>query len=159
MDQKTLGRWLKIIFAGAGVCGLVVYGGIVPGWGASLVEQYPEFADRYWPWLIFLWGTAIPCYWALVLGWRMARNIGQDRSFCPENARLTAWISRLAAADAAYFFAGNVALLLLEMSHPGVLLLSLLAVFVGAAVSAAAACLSHLVRKAAALQEQSDLTI
>jgi hypothetical protein len=32
-------------------------------------------------------------------------------------------------------------------------------VAIGAAVAVAAACLSHLVGKAAALQEQSDLTI
>jgi hypothetical protein len=45
------------------------------------------------------------------------------------------------------------------MSHPGVTLLSLLIVFAGIAIAVAAAALSHLVHKAAALQEQSDLTI
>ena len=45
------------------------------------------------------------------------------------------------------------------MSHPGVLLLSLLIVFAGIAVTVASAALSHLVYKAASLQEQSDLTI
>ena len=45
------------------------------------------------------------------------------------------------------------------MSHPGVTLLSLLVVFVGIAAAVAAAALSRLVKKAAALQEQSDLTI
>ena len=76
-----------------------------------------------------------------------------------ENAKLLALISRLAAGDAVFFFVGNVALWLLDMSHPGVVLLSLLVVFAGVAVSVAAACLSHLVRKAAVLQEQSDYTI
>ncbi len=159
MEQKVLARWLKIILIGVGVCGLIVYGGIIPGYGASLAEQYPEFSGRYWPWLIFLWLTAVPCYTALALGWRVAGNIGRDRSFSLENAKLLSWISRLAAGDAAFFFAGNVALWLLDMSHPGVVLLSLLAVFAGVAVTVAAACLSHLVRKAAGLQEQSDLTI
>ena len=45
------------------------------------------------------------------------------------------------------------------MSHPGVALASLLGVFAGVAVAIAAAALSHLVRKAAELQEQSDYTI
>lgn len=159
MEQKTLAKWLKIILIGVGFCGLIVYAAVIPGYGASLVSQYPEFSGRYWPWLIFLWLTGVPCYAALVLGWRVAVNIGQDRSFSLENAKLLAGISRLAAGDAVFFFAGNVALLLLNMSHPGVVLLSLLAVFAGVAVSVAAACLSHLVRKAADLQEQSDLTI
>ena len=45
------------------------------------------------------------------------------------------------------------------MSHPGVALFSLIVVFAGVAVAVAAAALSYLVKKAAVLQEQSDLTI
>lgn len=45
------------------------------------------------------------------------------------------------------------------MSHPGVALFSLLVVFAGVAVAVASAVLSHLVQKAAVLQEQSDFTI
>ena len=62
-------------------------------------------------------------------------------------------------ADAGAVLLGNVAYLLLDLSHPGVLLLSLLVVFVGMAVAVIAYALSRLVRKAAGLQEQSDLTI
>ena len=58
-----------------------------------------------------------------------------------------------------FFFVGNVILLFANMSHPGVALFSLLIVFSGVAVAVAAAALSHLVQKAAVLQEQSDLTI
>ena len=86
-------------------------------------------------------------------------RIGRDRSFTEENARSLKWVAWLAAGDACFFFAGNVLLLLLNMSHAGVFLLSLLVVFTGAAIAVAAAALSHLVGKAAALQEQSDLTI
>ena len=63
------------------------------------------------------------------------------------------------AGDAAFFFVGNVVFLFLNMNHPGIVLLSLVPVFAGACIAIAAAALSHLVRKAAALQEQSDLTI
>ena len=55
------------------------------------------------------------------------------------------------------FFVGYSLLFLLNMSHPAVLLLSLLVIAFVMAVSAAA--LAHLVQKAVALQEQSDLTI
>ena len=50
-------------------------------------------------------------------------------------------------------------LLLLNMSHPGMTLMSMLIAFFGVAVSIASAALSHLIVKAADLQEQSDLTI
>ena len=159
MEQKTLSKWLKLILLGMGICGLAVYLLVAPSFGESLRSQYPEFADRYWPWLIFLWVSGIPCYAVLVLGWRIAANIGRDASFSLENARFLRSIAVLAALDAAYVFLGNLAMLFLDMSHPGVVLLSLLVVFAGAAVAVAAAALSHLVRKAALLQEENDLTI
>ncbi len=159
MEQKALSKWLKIIIIGVGICGLVGYFLVIPRFGQSLARQYPEFSGRYLPWLIFIWLTAIPCYIALFFGWKIAANIGTDRSFSVENANLLKWISWLAAGDSIYFFAGNVTLLLLGMSHPGVVLASLLVVFAGVAITVAAAALSHLVRKAAALQEESDLTI
>ena len=159
MDQKVLSKWLKIIILGVGMCGLVVYGLIIPDYGKSLVAQYPEFSDRFVPWLVFLLATGIPCYIVLVLGWRIAGSIGQDRSFTRENAKRLSAISHLAAVDAGFMFAGNVILLLVNMSHPGVFLGMLLIIFAGVGVAVATACLSHLVQKAAALQEQSDLTI
>ncbi len=159
MEQKTLSRWLKVILVGVGLCGLVVYGAVLPLYGQSLVGQNPDMANLYWPWLIFLWATGVPCYAALVIGWRIAVNIGKDRSFSEDNARHLKRIALLAAGDAVFFFIGNIVLLFANMSHPGVVLGSLLVVFAGVAVSVAAAALSHLVLKAALLQEQSDLTI
>jgi len=159
MEQKALSKWLKAVLIGVGLCGLAVYLFVIPGYGRSLVYEYPEFSGRYWPWLAFLWVTGIPCYIALWFGWKIAAGIGRDESFTLSNARYLKWIAWLAAGDAVFFFLGNIFLLLLDMSHPGVVLLSLLVVFALIAIAAAAAALSHLVRKAAALQEQSDLTI
>ena len=159
MEQKVLAKWLKVILIGVDICGLIVYFVILPSYGRSIVTDYPEFAGRFWPWLIFLWTTAIPCYAVLLFGWRMAESIEEDRSFTNKNARYLKWISWLAAGDAAFFFAGNVILLLADMSHPGVTLFSLLLVFSGVSVAVASAVLSHLVKKAAALQEESNLTI
>ncbi len=159
MNQQKLSAWLKGIIIGIGLCGLVVYFAVLPAMGDSLIEGSPEFASWRWPWLIFLWVTALPCYAALAAGWQIAANIGKDRSFSGDNARLLQRIARLAAGDTAFFFLGNVVLMLLSMNHPGVLLASLLICFAGVAVTVAAVCLSHLVHKAADLQEQSDLTI
>ncbi len=159
MGQKSLSNWLKLVIVGTAICGVIVYAIVFPAYGADLVSRYPEFSDRYWPWLVFLWVTGVPCYAALAIGWRIAERIGRDQSFTSENARGLKWVSWLAAGDAAAFFLGNVILLLLNMSHPGVLLLSLMVAFAGVAVAVAAAALSHLVEKAVGLQEQSDLTI
>ncbi len=159
MDQKKLSLSLKNIIALVGVCALAVYALVLPICGDSLRQSYPESAAMYWPWLIFLWITAVPCFAALILAWRIAKNIGEDRSFSVENARLLKIIAYLAAGDTLYFFIGNVVLLFLNMNHPGIILFSLLICFAGVSVTVAAVCLSHLVRKAADLQDESDLTV
>lgn len=159
MTQKTLARWLKIILAVVAVVGLGIYLWIVPELGNSLVERYPEFSPRFWPWLALIWTTAFPCFAALFLGWKIAGSIGVDQSFTGENARRLGLISALAAGDAILFLGGNVVLLLLNMSHPGVLIASGAVALLGLGISVACAALSHLTRKAADLREQADLTI
>ena len=159
MEQKSLAIWLKIILVGVGICGLVVYFVVFPSYGESLVNDYPEFANRFWPWLIFLWISGILCYAVLLFGWKIATNIGRDQSFSNANAKYLKWIAWLAAGDGIFFFVGNIIFLFTNLSHPGVALFSLLVVFAGGAVAVASAVLSHLVQKAAVLQEQSDFTI
>lgn len=160
MKQSTLSKWLKFMIFGIGVCGLVFYLLVIPVMGHFVAAMENGIYDHcYWPWLIFIWVTAIPCYITLLFGWKIAGNIGSDNSFCLENATLLKWISYLAVGDALLFFFGNITLLLLNMNHPSVVMLSLVIVFAGFAIAVAAAVLSHLVMKAAVLQEQSDLTI
>ena len=159
MEQKSFSKWLKLILIGVAVCGLVVYALVIPMYGLSLRSLHPEFSNRFWPWLLFLWVSGIPCFMVLYYSWRIAANIGNDQSFTAQNASLLKSISVLSIWDAGFFFAGNIVLLLLNMSHPGVTIASFAVVFVGVAAAVASAALSHLTKKAAVLQEQSDLTI
>lgn len=160
MKQTSLAKWLKFIIFGIGICGLIVYALVLPAFGQSFADSYHgEFDNCYWPWLIFLWATGIPCFIALIFAWKIAGNIGADKSFSSANAKLLKWISLLAAGDAAFFFMGNIVYLLLDMNHPGIVLFSLIIEFIGIAIAVASAALSHLVQKATTLQEQSDWTI
>ena len=159
MEQRVFSKCLKCIVAGIGVCGLIIYALIIPALGKTIAEHNPEFAYCYWPWLGFIWISGIPCYAVLVFAWKVAANIGMDQSFSNSNAEMFKWISILAAVDSAFFFAGNILMLLLNMSHPGIVLLSFMIVFIGVAVAIAAAALSYLIKKAAILQDQSDWTI
>lgn len=159
MEQKHLSKWLKLILVGIAICGLIVYVAVIPMYGLSLRTSYPEFSNRFWPWLIFIWVTGIPCFMVLYFGWKIATNIGKDLSFSEQNALLLKKISVLSVSDAGFFFAGNIVLLLLNMSHLSVVIASFGIAFVGVAIAVASAVLSHLVKKAAILQEQSDWTI
>lgn len=159
MSQKSLSRWLKGILAGIGVCGAIIYLYFIPDMGKIIAAANPEYAYCYIPWLTMLWISAIPCYMVLYFGWRISSEIGKDNSFSMENARYLKFISMLAIIDSGYFFLANMIFLLLNMSHPGVFLMSLFVEFMGVSVAVAAAGLSHLVKKAADIQNENELTI
>ncbi len=160
MNQKSLSGWLKAIIIGVVLTVLIVYGFVVPEFAAFMAKlrehENPAFAAI---WIAVISVTGLPVLAAMAVAWRIAKNIGADRSFTMENARALKIIFYLALGDAAYFFLGNLILYAVNFSHPGVFMLSLLAVFAAVAVAVAAAALSHLVEKAAGLQEESDLTI
>lgn len=159
MNQKSLSRWLKAIIIGMGIIGLAFYGAVVPVLGNDIIIQYPEYDYWYYPWLVFLWLTAIPCYIVLYLGWKISSNIAKDNSFCKQNASAMKIISVLAASDSIFFFAGNIVYWLIGFNHPSVVLASLVIVFIGISISVASAVLSHLIIKAAKIKEENDLTI
>lgn len=159
MSQKSLSKWLKAIIAGMAACGAIIYLYLVPIWGKDLAEANPELAYCYIPWLVVILISAIPCYWVLYFGWKISTEIGKDNSFSEENASYLKNISILAALDSAYFFTANLILMILGMNHPGLFLISLLVVFVGIAITVAAAALSHLVKKAADIKKENELTI
>ena len=93
MEQVKLAKWIKLVLAGAGLCGLFVYAAILPAFGLSLVAQYPEFGYCYRPWLIFLCLTGVPCYVVLALGWRIETRTSQGSSSAPNTSRSDGMIS------------------------------------------------------------------
>ncbi|MBR3929821.1 MAG: DUF2975 domain-containing protein [Clostridia bacterium] len=159
MEQKTLSKWISLVLYGVAFIGFFIFFVIIPMYGKSLLHFYPEFSNRFWPWLIFLWVFSLPCYAAIIIGLRISKRIGLDQSFSMENAGSLKLISYLAASDTVFFTLGNGAMLLWGLSHPGVALASLIVSFIGFAVTIAAAALSHLVKKAAIMKEENDFTI
>lgn len=159
MTQKSLSKWLKGIIVGIAVCGFIIYGFLIPLFGRDLASENPEYAHCYVPWLVMLWISAIPCYLVLYNGWRITMEIAKDNSFSMENARYLKRICILALADSSYFFIANLAFLFLNMTHPSILLASLFVDFAGVVVAVTAAALSHLVLKAAEIQQENTLTI
>ena len=159
MDQKRFSWWLRVMIVCLGLIGAVLYFLVLPFSGNYLADAYPEFAYAFWPWLVFLWLTGIPCYIVLIYGWKIAASIGKDKSFSLENADRLTKISYLAAGDTVFFVVENIVFCVLNLNPIWILLMSMLIAFVGIAIAIIAAALSHLVMKAADLQEQSDLTI
>ena len=93
MEQKTFANLLKLIIIGTGIFGAFICFYVFPACGQTFRNMYPEFAGAYWPWLIFLWVAAIPCFCVLFFGWQIATNIGKDKSFSMANAKWMKWAS------------------------------------------------------------------
>lgn len=159
MSQKGLASLLKSIIIGIALCGLLVYFYFLPVWGKALVTDFSKYENAYIPWLIVLWISAIPCYLVLICGWRVSTEIGRDNSFSWINAKMLKGIAYLAAIDSVYMLVAGAILFALDMSSGIVEVLVLFVVFAGLVVTVAAAALSHLIYKAATMQEENDLTI
>ncbi len=159
MNQKSLSRWLKVITVILGLMGIAFYAGVFPQLVNDLGNEFPEFKHLVLPSLIGIWVSGVPCYICLVLFWRICTRIGQDRSFCPENAKALQAIGLLAIFDSLLCLAVTVLLMLNNAINGGTFLISFTVMLVGAAVAVAAMALSHLVMKAALLKDENDLTI
>ena len=138
MTQKTLSKLAKVIILLFCLLGVAFYGVAVPFGGCELLADAPDSQYCYLPWLIFMELMVIPDYAVLVYAWKISYSIGRDRAFSSINAKRFRRVSLLALTTTVYFFVGNTVFFLLNMNHP---------------------ILSYLSRKAADLQEESDLTI
>ena len=159
MTQKELSRWLRAVVI-VGWCGCALMAvWVMPELASESALALPEFAYLKWPCLVFFWCALVPVVTALWFAYQIFAEIGHDNSFSKENAMRLRVISRLALADTVACLIAMAVLLVLNALHPGVFLLILAVIVVGAAVTVAAAALSHLTLKAASLQDENDLTI
>ena len=159
MKQKILSNRLKVMIAAVGLLASIAYVFILPAAASYCADAYPEFCEWKIPWLVYISLTAIPIAAAAILAWRIAANIGHDKSFTRSTSQMLSKIAKLAAAEAAYIVLGGIVLIVMNMSHPGIVLCSGIPVILCIAVSVAAAMLSHLAEKAAYMREEQELTI
>ena len=159
MDMKKLARLLQLALIGAAVLGIAVFGIFVPEVGQRAAEALPDCAVAYWPWLLFLWLCAVPCFLSLVPGWRVFGRLAQKNAFCLENGKDMKRIARLAFFDTILFLAGNVVMAAIGWHHPGLLLAAFAVALCGVLIGVVAYVLGALVLEAAAMREENDLTI
>lgn len=159
MKQRTLSILLKVIIVFALLFGIAICFFLLPEIARETVEPYPELKNEYYAWLAFIWAASLPCFIALIPSWKIAGSICKDMVFTSKNARRLRSIYKLAAADTVFFFVGNLIMLLLDFSHPGILLFSLIIVFAGFAITIITAALAHLIDKGTIIREENDLTI
>jgi hypothetical protein len=159
MNQSQLAKWLKFITSIVAVLATVFFFYMVPAIGRDFRSTYPEFAYLFWPYLIWIWVAAIPCYLALINLWRICREIARDNSFSRPVSMALRSISRLALFDTLLCFVVSNVYLFSNMLHPGLLIACFFVEVGGLAISLVAAVVSHWVEKGYALNEENALTI
>lgn len=159
MEQKKIAVALKCFTACAGAVGAFFFLFYVPIliWQLSLTETTTSWLR--WPGTIGMWVIALLCYLALWEFWRICTRIGQDNSFCRENAVSMSHIGILAFGVAVLIFGGTVFLMLLGYLNGAGWLLIFFVLCIAVGIGVLCMALSKLIDNAAKLKEENDLTI
>ena len=152
-------RGMKLAALAAALIGLLAAFVFLPILASALLEEFPAHQKWYWPCLIYGWVVFAPGFVGLWEFWKICAEIGRDNSFSQQNARSLTRICLLALTMAALLAVGVAALCLLGMGLPALLIAMLGFGAACALVALLANALSQLVRRAAAIKSENDLTI
>ena len=152
-------RGMKLAALAAALIGLLAAFVFLPMLASALLEEFPAYQKWYWPCLIYGWVVLLPGFAGLWEFWKICVEIGRDNSFSQKNARALFRICLLALTMAALLAVGVAALCLLGMGLPALLIAMLGFGAACALVALLANALSQLVRRAAAIKSENDLTI
>ena len=152
-------RGMKLAALAAALVGLLAAFVFLPMLASALLEEFPAYQKWYWPCLIYGWVVLLPGFAGLWEFWKICVEIGRDNSFSQKNARSLFRICLLALTMAALLAVGVAALCLLGMGLPALLIAMLGFAAACALVALLANALSQLVRRAAAIKSENDLTI
>lgn len=152
-------RGMKLAALAAALVGLLAAFVFLPMLASALLEEFPAYQKWYWPCLIYGWVVLLPGFAGLWEFWKICVEIGRDNSFSQKNARSFFRICLLALTMAALLAVGVAALCLLGMGLPALLIAMLGFAAACALVALLANALAQLVRRAAAIKSENDLTI
>ena len=152
-------RGMKLAALAAALIGLLAAFVFLPMLASALLEEFPAYQKWYWPCLIYGWVVLLPGFAGLWEFWKICVEIGRDNSFSQKNARSLFRICLLALTMAALLAVGVAALCRLGMGLPALLIAMLGFAAACALVALLANALAQLVRRAAAIKSENDLTI
>ena len=159
MKQKELSILLRVVVALCGVVWLFFLYWFGKDFILSLIE--PDWNVTV---CALRFALLIPVLLAMIDAWRILTRIGQNNSFCVENAQGLRRISFYALTDTVLVIVWGLYSYFRDLvpfanGNEVFYLLLIVVAVVGVAATAAAAALSHLTLKAADLQIENDLTI
>lgn len=155
MKHKTMANLLRAVIVLLVGCGLFMH----IWWIPNIVRDSYSLEFVTVEWVTLTSAALIPCYAVTVIAWLIADSISKEREFCHRNAALFRWVFGLALGDSALFLLASIVLYATGRAYIWCVFTALPLAALGICVAICAAVLSHLIDRAADLQEDSDLTI
>lgn len=159
MSQKTIAKILKIFCMVVAVVGAFFFLIYAPLMVDELATMYPEAAYLKWPGMIGIWVIAVLCYAVLGNFWMICVRIGEDNSFCNENADCMKRMGLLSFVVAVLLTAAMIFLGCLGFLGISYFIVYSLLMCVVCGVGVLCLALAALIRRAAQMKEENDLTI
>ena len=159
MNQKSIAKVLKGFCMIVAVVGAAFFFLYVPLLVDELAVMFPEAAYLKWPGIFGVWVIAILCYMVLGNFWMICVRIGEDNSFCNENAASMKRMGLLSFLVAALLTAAAVFIGCLGFLGIAYFLVYFFVTCVACGVGVVCLALSALIHRAAQIKEENDLTI
>ena len=159
MSQKSIAKILKVFCVVVAVVGAFFFFFYAPLLVDELAMMYPEAAYLKWPGLVGIWVIAILCYVVLGNFWMICVRIGEDNSFCNANAEGMKRMGLFSFAVGALLTVAMIFLGFQGFLGIAYFIVYFLLMCVVCGVGVLCMALSALIRRAAQLKEENDLTI
>ena len=158
MSEKRLSVLIRFAIVLSCICGLLSCLFWIPiSVGVTSLRNIPWKSVEFWMQYIFHWMVSLPCFWLLVLAWKVSVSMNKDKLFLEKNSVYVRNASLILTVDIIVFLIGNILFALIGWNS-WLILQGLFAV-TGLVICIFMYVLSKYLSQAAILQEESDLTV
>lgn len=159
MDQKRIANVLKVFCIFVAAVGALFFFLYIPLVIEEFALMFPEAAFLYLPGILGVWVIAFLCYVALWNFWGICTRIGEDNSFCNENAKAMKCMAVMGFSMTGLIIAAMIYIGILGFLGIAYFMIGFFVACVTTGVGVVCYALSLLIRKAAEIKEENDLTI
>lgn len=154
--KKTRGMYCAAGLISAAGAAVFLWAGLMVREMMPLDERLSGHAAGIY---LYIAGAALPCALAVGMLAAVIHEIGQGRAFSAGNVKWMRGIAGTAFLECAYIAAGVIGWSIAGLMHPGVVLLALVLMMLGAGIGILAHSLAGLIHKASEIQQENDLTV
>lgn len=159
MTQKRIANVLKVFCIFVAVVGAFFFFLYIPLIIDEFALMFPEAAFLKFPGILGVWVIAALCYIALWNFWGICTRIGEDNSFCEENAKAMKNMAIMGFLMTGLILAAMIFIGILGFLGISYFMIGFFVACITTGVGVVCYALSLLIRKAAEIKEENDLTI